>query len=437
MTDIIKEETFVRKYLSEHNGKIDSNFINQYLGTMAILEYLISRKVNPEEIGKDERISNIQNVYMQGIIDQDVRDCDFSALTQEEFEMLKFSEETQFNEETISRFHTNEILARKNTTINSVRDDNELLHIAILDGPIENLNNTPNLIIKNYEGLIKSRDSYHGRSVYSIFSSINPNCVVHFYGTSTMYAEERPKTDDEYRMEALEDIVNYNRTCGEKEKIRVISCSHTLSEGEKKIIEENQLNVISADNLHGDFSEYFKFTNKDVIPSLTEAEKKYLQTKYPEKAQKIIEMISSMNNSILVNVNLTIEQHYKNIKRHECAFSVSWGVPIVAAYYSIALKENPNMSYEEFLEVCKRSLKRNTNIFDENLFMENIKQIKIEQSVSLDSGEKFPYLITPTQIGKATIGTSIENKVKASEVEREAMKRIRRTNSNTRIRLEF
>lgn len=105
-----ENKNFIRDYLNKNNGKIDSNFINQYLATVAIIEYFISRAY-PEI--KDEKISNIQNAYMEGIENQDVSDCDFSSLTQEEFEMLRFNEGTKFNKETIDRFHPSEILKRK------------------------------------------------------------------------------------------------------------------------------------------------------------------------------------------------------------------------------------------------------------------------------------------------------------------------------------
>lgn len=389
-----ESKNFIKEYLDENNGKIDSNFIHQYLGTSAIIEYFICR-AQPEI--ETERIRNIQNAYMNGIEDQDVSNCDFSSLTQEEFEMLRFNEKTKFNKETIDKFHPDEILKRENTTIKDVTDNENMPHIAILDGPIINSDDNPNLIIKNYvDESIQTTDSYHGRSVYSIFSSINSNCTVHFYGTDPIYEEKSGKDTKRDRLKALQDIIEYNNSCTDaNKKIKLISCSHTLTPEEKELIASSKVNVISAENLHRDFFEYFKFDDKDVIPSLSEEEKKDLQekySKYPNVVKMIEQMNSIMDNAILMNTNLVIDQHYGNMKRHECDIAVSWGVPVVASYYSIALKANPNMSYEEFHNICKKSLKEKTNIFDEALFMENIKEIKQEKSI-----------FSEKEIGKATV----------------------------------
>lgn len=387
-------ENFIKKYLNENNGKMDSNFIHQYLGIAAIIEYFICR-AQPEI--ETERIRNIQNAYMCGIEDQNVSNCDFSSLTQEEFEMLKFNERTRFNKETIDRFHPGEILKRKNTKIKDLTDNDNMPHIAILDGLIINLDDNPNLIIKNYvDESIRATDSYHGRSVYSIFSSIAPNCTIHFYGTDPIYEEKSDEDTERDRLKALQDIIEYNNNCtDDSKKIKLISCSHTLSLEEKELIASSKVNVISAENLHGDFFEYFKFDDKDVIPFITEEEKKDLQerySKYPHIVKRIEKMISIIDNAILMNINLVIDQHYGNMKRHECNVSVSWGVPVVAAYYAIALRANPNMSYEEFRDICKKSLKEKTNIFDEDLFMENLKEIKQEKSI-----------FSEEEIGKATV----------------------------------
>lgn len=392
---------FIRKYLSENNGKLDSNFINQYLGTVAIIEYFICR-AHPEI--ETERIRNIQNSYMHGIEDEDVSDCDFSSLTQEEFEMLRFNERTKFNIETINKFHPDEILKRENTKIKDLANNENMPHIAILDGPIINVaDNNPNLIIKNYvDESIQATDSYHGRSVYSIFSSINPNCTVHFYGADPIYDEKTDEDVETDRLKALQDIIEYNNCTDDSKKIKLISCSHRLSPEENELITSNNINVISAKNLHGDFFEYFKFDDKNVVPTLTDEDKEYLHrnySQYPDAVKMIENMDSIMNNAILMNTNLVIDQHYGNMKRHECDISVSWGVPVVAAYYSIALKADPNISYDKFYDICKKSLKEKTHIFDEDLFMKNIKEIQQEKTNFL-----------PQEIGMATIDVPTEQK---------------------------
>lgn len=418
-----ENKNFIRDYLNKNNGKIDSNFINQYLATVAIIEYFISRAY-PEI--KDEKISNIQNAYMEGIENQDVSDCDFSSLTQEEFEMLRFNEGTKFNKETIDRFHPSEILKRENTQIKATTDNKNMTHVAILDGPIVNANDDSNSIVKNYvDESIQVRDSYHGRSVYSIFRSINPNCVVHFYGTSPMYGEKSTEDITNDRLKALQDIIEYNNNCtDDSKKIKLISCSHRISPKEKEMIEGNQINVISAENLDGDFFEYFKFDDKDVTPSLTEEERKYLQekySKYPNVVKLIERMDSFVDNAILMNTNLVIDQHYGNMKRHECDIAVSWGVPVVAAYYAMALRENPNMSYEDFYGICKKSLKEKTNIFDEKLFMENVKEIKQEKAI-----------FSEQEIGKYTVNTPTLTKKQAKhQIQEDISKYTEKVNEQT------
>ena len=432
-------KNFIRDYLTNNKGKINPDFINNYLGTGATIEYFIYRELQKrfseeqieEILGTDtyDRVNKIMNAYMNGIEGQNVSHCDFSALSQEEFEMLRFDEDTIFNQETINQFHPEEILTRRNTQIPNKTDNGNILHIAIIDTPIVKADDVPNLIVHNLEKSSEEpTDSHHGRSAYSIFSSIASNCVVHFYGVGS---------EDKDRAEAVQAIIDYNNKCSdESQKIRLISCSHNLGEKEGNLIKEGKLNVISSNNIHsGDFFEYFRTNDTDVIPLLTDEEKESIKSKYSHPdvspiAERFIKMIDKyIKKAVLVNANLTIDQYFKKIKRHECDISVSWGVPVVAAYYAMALKENPNMSYEEFHNICKKSLKENTNIFDEELFMENIKEIKQEKTeaeiISFFHDQKSDdffedvqtgrYSIPEQQIGKATINTPTKIKDEARE----------------------
>ena len=434
-------KNFIRDYLTNNSGKINPEFIKDYLGTGATIEYFIYRELQKrfsegqieEILSADtyDRVNKIMNAYMNGIEGQNVSNCDFSALSQEKFEMLRFDEDTIFNQETINQFHPEEILTRKNTRIPNKTDNGNMLHIAIIDTPIVKADNVPNLIVHNLEKSGEEQtDSHHGRSAYSIFSSIASNCVIHFYGVGS---------EDKDRAEAVQAIIDYNNRCSdESQKIKLISCSHNLGEKEGNLIKEGKLNAISSDNIHsGDFFEYFRTNDTNVIPLLTDEEKESIRNRYSHPyvspiAERFIRMIDKyIKKAVLVNVNLTIDQHLEKIKRHECDISVSWGVPVVAAYYAMALSENPNMSYKEFHNICKESLKENTNIFDEELFMKNIKEIKQEKieakRISFFHEQKTDeffedmqtgrYIITEQQIGKATINTSTIIKDKAKEQE--------------------
>lgn len=382
-----KFNNFIRDYLTENKGKITSEFIKDYLGTGATIEVFIYRELNSklsrefpklseEEIGKKieeilgqdtyDRINKVLNVYNNGIEGQDVSDCDFSALSQEDFEMLRFDESTIFSQETSKNFQTEEILSRRNTQIENQQTNGTKIHIAIIDvdGSIDN--------------------DYHGGTAKSIFCSINPNCEVHFYGVGS---------EDQDRAKAVEDINDYNERCeDESKKIKLISCSHDLGDSEKELIEEGNLKVISASNLHGNFFEYFRFDGTDVIPSLTEKERKFLRERYSNPdvspiAERFIETVDKyINKAVLVNVNLAID---KPIKRHECDISISWGVPVVAAYYAMALSANPDMKYGEFYNICKKnSLKEKTNIFDEKKFMGKIEAIKQEKTTDCQTKKR-------------------------------------------------
>ena len=360
-----ENKNFIKNYLEklkEKGKKIDSSFIQDYLGTGATIEYFIYRELQKnyteedieEILGLDtyKRVNEINNAYMNGIEGQDVSEYDFSGLSQAEFEMLRFDEDTKFSRDTIDEFHPEKILTRENTQIKNQTADGDKLHIAIID----------------VEG--STDNNYHGGTAQSIFSSINPNCEVHFYGVGS---------EDQDRAKAVQDIIDYNNECkDESKKIKLISCSHNLGNEEKGLIEEGNLKVISAGNLHGDFFEYFRFGDTDVVPQLTEEEGKAIEERYSHPAvspiaKAFVDRFKSLDNAILVNVNLAIDQP---TKRHECDISISWGVPIVAAYYAMALRANSDLSYDELRNICESSVKEGTRIFDEGKFIENIRELE-------------------------------------------------------------
>lgn len=434
-----RSPNFIVDYLKTHGKKIDSAFIQKYLGTGATIEVFIYRalygrlygklynelyselsrkfpefsedeieektekemEANAEkvEIEIEERIKDILgsetydelqkklNVYNKGIEGQDVRDCDFSALKQEQFEMLRFDEDTNFEgaefnpEENID---PKKILTRRNTQIQNQTDNEDMLHIAIIDTPMAESGGVPNLEVHN----CGPQTDNHGRSAYSIFSSVNPNCVVHFYGVGS---------EDNDRAEAVQAIIDYNNGCtDESKKIRLISCSHNLGEKEGNLIKEGKLNVISADNIHsGDFFEYFRFAHRDVVPELKPEERDSIIGRYTDPAvapiaSRYVDRFTSFGDAVLVNVNLAIDQHFKEIKRHECDISISWGVPVVAAYYAMALRADPNMSYEDFRSICQDSSNKETHILDEKLFMEKIQAIEQGKTSDCQSKKRIP-----------------------------------------------
>lgn len=301
----------------------------------------------------------------------------FSALSQDQFEMLRFDEDANFEGAKFKEgVNPEEILKRGNTQIQSQTNNGDMLHVAIIDTPIAESGDNQNLIVENFENIPTDN---HGKSAYSIFSSINPNCVVHFYGVGS---------EDEDRAKAVETIIDYNNRCtDENKKIKLISCSHNLGESEKKLITEGKLNVISANNIHnGDFFEYFRAGDTDVVPQLTEEEGKTITDRYSNPAvapiaSKFVDRFKSFNDAVLVNVNLSIDQNFKKIKRHESDISISWGVPVIAAYYAMALSADPNMDYETFYDICQDSLKDGTKILDEKKFLEKIQNLEQEKVI--------------------------------------------------------
>lgn len=474
-----KNPNFIVNYLDTHGKKIDSAFIQKYLGTGVTVEVFIYRslqgkiygklydelynelsrkfpklskdeieekteeemKANEEvvEIKIEESIQEILgaktyeelqeklNVYNNGIEGQDVSNCDFSGLSPEQFEMLRFDENTNFEGATFPEgVNPDEILKRGNTQIQNKADNENMLHIAIIDTPIAESDNVPNLIVHNFENSREPQtDTHHGRSAYSIFSSVNPNCVVHFYGVG-------PEDGD--RAEAVQAIIDYNNRCtDESKKIRLISCSHNLGEKEEKLITDGKLNVISAGNLHGDFFEYFRFDDKDVVPELTSTESDYIKDRYSDKAvapiaSKYLGRFKSFDDAILVNVNLAIDQHFKKIKRHECDISISWGVPVVAAYYAMALRANPNISYKEFRGICESSLKEGTRIFDETKFIENIRELEPKKT-RYKLAERWKY-VTGKKLGSQVVADMQD--IEETDKESEEIARQERVISQTR-----
>ena len=233
-----KNPNFIVDYLKNHGKKIDFTFIQKYLGTGATIEVFIYRSLqgriygeisnnfpesseNEEKIAikVEERIKEIlgpetydelqkkMNVYNNGIEGQDVSNCDFSALSQDQFEMLRFDEDTNFEGAKFKEgVNPEEILKRGNTQIQSQTNNGDMLHVAIIDTPIAESGDNQNLIVENFENIPTDN---HGKSAYSIFSTVNPNCVVHFYGVGS---------EDEDRAKAVETIIDYNNRCTDENK---------------------------------------------------------------------------------------------------------------------------------------------------------------------------------------------------------------------------
>ncbi|MBQ3408605.1 MAG: hypothetical protein IJH12_05315 [Clostridia bacterium] len=427
MSEKIERTTnFIVNYLKTHGGKLDQAFIQKYLGTGATIEVFIYRALQGKIYGNlfdklyiglskkfsdlskekleektekimkkksekveakiEKRIKKILgsetydelqkklNAYNIGIEGQDVSNCDFSDLSQEEFEMLRFDEDTNFEGATFPEcVNPEEILNRRNTEIENQNNNEDMLHIAIIDTPMEYSGDVATLEVHNSG----PQEDHHGRSVYSIFSSVNPNCVVHFYGVG-------PEDND--RAEAVQAIIDYNNGCtDESKKIRLVSCSHNLGENESQLIKDGGLNAISADNLHhGDFFEYFRFGSTDVVPELKPEEGDSIIGRYTNPAVapiagKYVNIFKSFGEAVLVNVNLAIDQPSSDKKRHECDLSVSWGVPVVAAYYAMALRANPDISYKVFHGICKKSLKEGTHILDEDSLIKILQNKELLQ----------------------------------------------------------
>ena len=90
------------------------------------------------------------NAYNNGIEGQDVRNCDFSALSQDQFEMLRFDEDTNFEGAKFKEgVNPEEILKRGNTQIQSQTNNGDMLHVAIIDTPIAESGDNQNLIVEN------------------------------------------------------------------------------------------------------------------------------------------------------------------------------------------------------------------------------------------------------------------------------------------------
>ena len=397
-----ENRNFIKDYLEklkEEGKKIDSAFIQDYLGTGATIEYFIYRELQKyfseedieKKLGEDtfKRVNEIMNAYMNGIEGQDVSDWDyFSELSQAEFEKLRFDEGTKFSQGTIDKFNPEGILTRGNTQIENQATNGDKLHIAIIDVEESTDNN------------------YHGGTAKSIFNSINPNCEVHFFGVGS---------EDQDRAKAVQEIIAYNESHEESQKIKLISCSHGLGKKEIESIENGNLKVISAGNLHGHFFEYFRFDNGTyAVPRLTLDEETRIRERYfdhnpdPDSEQDFVRAIAegfvgrfkALDNAILVNVNLAIGQP---TKRHECDISVSWGVPVVAAYYAMALRANPDMSYEEFYGICQECSSEKNHILDEDLFMEKIQAIEQQR-------------ISDSQSKKRSLGDDCPEAVKGSDL---------------------
>ena len=85
-----ENRNFIKDYLEklkEEGKKIDSAFIQDYLGTGATIEYFIYRELQKyfseedieKKLGEDtyKRVNEIMNAYMNGIEGQDVSEWDY------------------------------------------------------------------------------------------------------------------------------------------------------------------------------------------------------------------------------------------------------------------------------------------------------------------------------------------------------------------------
>ena len=219
---------------------------------------------------------------------------------------------------------------------------------------------------KNPDGKTKhDLDNFHGQATSYIAQEIAPQADLYYY------AQSNTGNNENVLAENLQAIINKNKTLPDNKKIRVVSMSFSFNQDNPKILEKvKELEkqgvwVFSAQEFEKDFNCCEK---KDPTGDINDFNN--YQMYYYEKNE---------NGSLYINSgNRTVpDPESPDTFRHDYVGSISWGVPVVAGYYTLACQADTSMTPQKFKELASKTARiiESTNPVVNNCFL-NIGRTK-------------------------------------------------------------
>ncbi|MBR1373264.1 hypothetical protein IJ556_02295, partial [bacterium] len=198
-------------------------------------------------------------------------------------------------------------------------------------------------------------NNHHGRAVSYIAQEIAPDADCYFYSDS----------NDDYNRAILDDlkeILVKNKSLPDNQKIRFISHSGPISQGEeeKQIIAELEAQGIWVfySGCPEDIKYHGYLTKIDPQGSSDDFNNYQIGYLRGMRIQADGSIVNQDYNDILfVNSgNRTVPDHTSLTGyRHDSRASQSWSIPVLAGYYTLACQADPKMTKEKFLQMADKT----------------------------------------------------------------------------------
>lgn len=324
-------------------------------------DYVKNRTIN----GSDGAYSS---EYSWGLCGKDMTRIDMDTLTLDEFKKMCFDSKTHFSNEQLKRFNPFKILEAGKSFSKDMDNLHEAgfsgtgINIGIIDTEFdyknaEFLDDFGDSRVKFNrafypENYLCDHDGFHGKAVTSI--SCGRSCGV--ASNSNIYLfNSRDKWRQEERLEILKYILQNNI------KLDIISMSSNFKRTEEfnlyreKLLERG-CQLIDSGTFWQSFSYGRKLDNEVVLDE--QLELMYQQKdKFSWDTKKILERLS--DNVIIPCSGRTHLQVDNNGFMYNGVGCASWSIPQVSGLFAIAKQIDPNIKYDEFVEIVNKTSKIN------------------------------------------------------------------------------
>lgn len=238
-------------------------------------------------------------------------------------------------------------------------------------------------------GIIDEETSMHGPAVASLL--VGRNCGVAPDAKLYYSAKDTGKNSYFSYIEAVKDIIKYNKNHDQKIKVVSVSKGHQDIPGLKEWIEikkeAKDLGIIVIDSNYfqeNDITGGGSKTNKDQFdnyevplfyedhersaPSLEDLKNKLstlgedVQKQFFDKYKSYQNYIDTFNNQYLIvpsDYRSMASSRGDNEYRYEARGGWSWAIPYFAGVYALALQVKPNLKIERFLEIVRSTAGKN------------------------------------------------------------------------------
>lgn len=305
-----------------------------------------------------------------GVTAIDLSEYDFSNLSLKDMTKIPFSTTTIWPEESKLPlgFKPQEVLAKSVRTSKEVKDlhkegfDGTGISVAVIDSGFQ----AEKHIEFSDASLIKATNSqenfeyhHHMENVLSKLCGKNlgiaPKSKVYYYETSM--EEDLSKET----MLALKDILLRIKN---GKKIRIVNCSYTVLDETNKYYEDcknliKQLAKLKCEVIDSArFAENFFCCGTDFLNENDDMNKfkpcSFAKGKpYEEDCKQAVNIICSGR--------AVLEFSNNNGYKYETIDCFSWTIPQCVGYYALALQVNPDLTFEDFAEICKETSDVNKN----------------------------------------------------------------------------